>query len=366
MKNLVIDKNAILSNIKAVKEKAGPQEIIADLSGDAYGLGLVDTAMLLRDEGIRNFIISDPKDALALRGRGLMEETIMMARSTADSDELLELIDLGVVCTVGSYDAAVAINGIAEERHTVCEVMIKIDTGLGRYGFMPSEVDKIASVYRYMSGLAIVGVFTTFSNSAKSKRNTLAQYNTFRAVLDELLDMGLEVGTTFCFDSAALFKYTFGSEMNAVCIGPAFSGRIPGASFSSLKKVGYISASLEEVGWFPKGHKVGDGTTLKKPTKLAVISVGYYHGYGVVKFDAYRSFFTYLIEKHRRKIVRINGQRARTVGHIGMMHTVVDVTDIDCSVGDIAVMEADPLDVKSLPIVYTDAVSSVSEFSYGG
>ena len=354
MKNLIINKNAIRSNIKAVKEKAGSQEIFADLSGDAYGLGIVETAKLLRDEGIRNFIISDPKDALLLRGRGFVEENIMMARSTADSDELLELIELGVICTVGSYDAAVAINGIAEERHTVCEVMIKIDTGLGRYGFMPSETDKIASIYRYMPGLAIVGVFTTFSNSAKSKRVTLSQYNTFRECLDDLLGMGLETGTTFCFDSAALFKYSFGSEMNAVCIGPAFSGRIPGASFSALKKVGYISAGLEEIGWFPKGHRVSDGTVLKKPTKLAVISVGYYYGYGLVKLDENSSLWSYLIERRRRKFIRINGQRARIVGHIGMMHTIADVTDINCNVGDKAIMDVNPVDVKALPVIYTE------------
>lgn len=354
MKNLIIDKRVILSNVKAVKEKAGHREIYADLSGDAYGLGLVETAILLRDEGIRNFIISDPKDAVKLRGRGFVEENIMMARSTADSEELMELFDLGVVCTVGSYDAAVAINGIAEERHTVCEVMIKIDTGLGRYGFMPSETDKIASIYRYMPGLAIVGVFTTFSNSAKSKRVTLSQYNTFRSVLDELLGMGLEVGTTFCFDSAALFKYSFGEDMSAVCIGTAFSGRVPGASFSALRKVGYISAGLEEVGWFPKGHRVGDSTVLKKPSKLAVIAVGYYYGYGLVKFDEHSSFLGYLIEKHRRRFIRINGQRARIVGHIGMMHTIADVTDINCNVGDKAIMDVNPVDVKKLPVVYID------------
>lgn len=354
MKNLVINKRTIRANVKTVKEKAGSQEIFADLSGDAFGLGLIETADILRDEGIRNFIISDPKDAVLLRGHGFVDETIMMARSTADGEELSELLDLGVICTVGSYDAAVAINGIAEERHTVCEVMIKIDTGLGRYGFMPSETDKIASIYRYMPGLAIIGVFTSFSNSAKSKRVTLSQYNTFREVLDTLLGMGLEIGTTFCFDSAALFKYKFGDEMTAVRVGTAFAGRIPGTSFTGLKKVGYISASLEEVGWFPKGHRVSDGTVLRKPTKLAVISVGYYYGYGLMRFDEHSTILSFLLGRYRRKFIRINGHKARIVGHVGMMHTIADVTDISCNVGDRAIMDVNPVDVKKLPVVYLD------------
>ena len=38
--------------------------------------------------------------------------------------------------------------------------------------------------------------------------------------------------------------------------------------------------------------------------------------------------------------------------YIGMMHTIIDVTNINCTVGDIAVMDADPLNVKGLPRVY--------------
>ena len=139
MKSLVIDKRVIRNNIKAIKDRADGAAIYADLSANAYGMGLWEVAQLLRDEGIRNFVVSDPKDAALLRKNGFTEERLMMLRSTADPVELTELIDLGVICTVGSYDAAVALNGIAEARGTVCEVQIKIDTGLGRYGFDPSE-----------------------------------------------------------------------------------------------------------------------------------------------------------------------------------------------------------------------------------
>jgi alanine racemase len=54
----------------------------------------------------------------------------------------------------------------------------------------------------------------------------------------------------------------------------------------------------------------------------------------------------------RKPTVKINGQRVRIVGKIGMTHTIVDVTKLDCRAGDIAVMEADPLNVKAIPRVY--------------
>lgn len=351
MKNLIIDKKAIKSNLQAVKAKAGDVMIYADLSGDAYGMGLLETAKLLRDEGIRNFSVSDPRDAALLRKNGFIEERIMMLRSTADSDELEELIDLNVICTVGSYDAAVALNGIAEERRTVCEVQVKVDTGLGRYGFMPEETDKIASIYKYMSNLAVVGIFTSFSCSWRSKKITLRQLDIFNEVIEKLKSQGYEVGVTHACDSAALFKYDFG-RMDAVRIGTAFSGRVSGSPIRSLRKVGYIAAGIEELGWFPKGHHIGNRIVLKKATKLAVLSIGYYHGFGVVKLEENTGFFDFLRNKRRRLFVRINGHKAPVIGDVGMMYTIVDATNINCTVGDTAIMDVDPVNVKGVPRLY--------------
>ncbi|MBQ8830249.1 MAG: alanine racemase [Oscillospiraceae bacterium] len=353
MKHLVIDKRVIRNNVRAIKEKADGAAIYADLSANAYGMGLWEVAQLLRDEGIRNYIVSDPRDAALLRNNGFTDERIMMLRSTADPDELSELIDLGVICAVGSYDAAVALNGIAQSRSTVAEVQIKIDTGLGRYGFSPTELDKVEKIYNYMSNLAVVGTFTTFSASWRSKKATLLQLETFNNALDIMEEKKLEIGNAHCCDSAALFKYDFG-HMDAVRADLALCGRIPGKHVASLSKVGYIEAGLEEVGWFNKGHRIGaeHGVVIKKPTKIAVISVGYYHGFGVDRHNSERSFWDRFLNRRRATYVRVNGKRARVLGNVGMMHTLIDVTDIDCTVGDIAIMDVDPVNVKGLPREY--------------
>lgn len=340
-------------NLQAVKEKTGSAEVFADLSANAYGMGIVETARILRDGGVSAFCVSEPHDAAALRGAGFTDERIMMLRSTADPDELGELIDLGVICTAGSYDAAVAINGIAESRRTVAEVQIKIDTGLGRYGFSPTELDKVAAIYKYMSSLAVVGIFTTFSASDRSKKLTLQQLDIFNQVLDKLGDAGYETGLAHACDSGALFRYDFG-HMDAVRVGTAICGRIPGKKIPGLTKVGYIEAGLEEVAWFSKGHRIGaeHAVTIKKPTKIAVLSVGYYHGFGVDRHSSELSFIERLLSSRRRLYARVNGQRARVIGSVGMLHTLLDVTNVECTVGDIAVLDVDPVNVKGLPREY--------------
>ena len=354
MKSLVIDLRIVRNNLRTVKERADGVQIYADLSANAYGLGLLPIAKFLRDEGIRNFIVSDPCDARLLRQSGFSKDYLMMLRSTADPNEISELLSLGVICTAGSYDAAVAINGIAESRGTTANIQVKIDTGLGRYGFQPTELDKVAAIYKYMSSLKIVGTFTSFASSWRNKKLTLLQLDKFNSVLDRLIDMGLEPGAAHACDSAALFKYKI-ETMDAIRVDTALSGRIPGKkTFPGLSRVGHIEAGIEEVVWHPKGHTIGSerGFVTKAPTKIAILSVGYNHGFGVDRYIVERSLFE--ISRYRRKknYVRINGQRAQILGSVGLMHTMVNVTNIDCTVGDIAILDVDPVNVKGLPIEY--------------
>ena len=354
MKNLVIDLRVVRNNLRAIKDRAEGVHVFADLSANAGGMGLLQIAQFLRDEGIRNFAVSDPGDAKILRQNGFREERIMMLRSTADPNEIAEMLSLGVICTAGSYDAAVAINGIAESRGVVAQIQVKIDTGLGRYGFQTTELDKVAAIYKYMSSLKVVGTFTTFAASWRNKKLTLLQLDKFNSVLDKLIDMGLEPGAAHACDSAALFKYNI-ELMDAVRVDTALSGRIPGKAIPGLSRVGYIEAGLEEVGWYPKGHIIGaeHGFVTKAPTKIAILSVGYFHGFGVDRYIVERSLFDIARYRRRKAYIRINGQKARVLGSVGLLHTMVDVTDIDCTVGDVAILDVDPVNVKGLPILYT-------------
>jgi alanine racemase len=353
MKNLVIDLRVVRNNLRAIKDRAEGVQVFADLSANAGGMGLLTVAAFLRDEGIRNFIVSDPGDAKLLRQNAFSKERIMMLRSTADPNEIAEMLSYGVICTAGSYDAAVAINGIAEGNNIIADIQVKIDTGLGRYGFQPSELDKVAAIYKYMSSLNVVGTFTTFSASWRNKKQTFLQLDKFNTVLDRIIDMGFEPGAAHACDSAALFKYDI-DLMDAVRVDTALTGRIPGKPIPELSRVGFIEAGLEEVGWHPKGHTIGSerGFVTRSPTKIAILSVGYYHGFGVDRYIVERSLYDIMRWRRRKSFVKINGQRARVLGGVGLMHTMVDVTNIDCTVGDIALLDVDPVNVKGLPIMY--------------
>lgn len=349
MKRLILEKDAIKKNLSIIKNRAGSAVIYAVLTGDAYGAGLTDMAKLLREEGIVRFAVSEPEEAQKLRKAGFVEEEILMLRSTTDREELEKLMDLNVICTIGSYETGVALNGIAEGRATVAEAHIQVDTGMGFGGFLSSEPDKILSMYRYLPNVALSGIYTQIHAATGGQKGAQLQLAELNHVLDLIHDAGFETGCVHAAGSYALMHYDF-ARLDAVRVGSAILGRGHGAA-RNLTRVGYGEAALEEIRWLPKGHTVGNDKliTLKRPTRVAVLPVGYQNGFGT-QLDRGAGLWASIRRWwHSRKMaVRIGSQRAMVLGKVGAIETLLDVTELKCSPGDIATFDIDPLFARGL------------------
>ena len=110
--------------------------------------------------------------------------------------------------------------------------------------------------------------------------------------------------------------------------------------------MGHGEVGIEETRWLPKGHTVGNEVlvTLKRPTRVAVLPVGYQNGFTVGRSRDPGLLAALRRWRSGRKItVRINGQRARVIGRVGAIETIVDVTDLSCAAGDTAVFDIDPV-----------------------
>ena len=143
------------------------------------------------------------------------------------------------------------------------------------------------------------------------------------------------------------------ARLDAVRAGSAILGRCRRTNGDGLKTVGYGQAPITEVRWLPKGHTVGAGklVTLKRPTRVAVLPVGYQNGFGVER-PRETGFFA-LWRKWRRqknRTVRIGDQKARIIGSIGANETILNVTDLRCSAGDLATFDLDPLFARGMEL----------------
>ena len=353
MKKLIIEKAAVKNNLAVLKEKAGKSAIYAILSGDGGGAGLTELAGLLRGEGIGRFAVSEPAEAAALRKAGFIDEEILMLRATTDPEELEQLVDLNAVCTVSSIETGVALNSVAEARSTVVEAHLQVDTGLGFGGFLVDEPDKVLLAYRSLSNVAISGIYTQIQGTGKQER-AQAQLALFDEMLETIHKEGFETGTVHVAGSYALLHFP-GVGRDAVRAGSAILGRCRRARGAGLQTVGAGAVTISETHWLPKGHTVGTQKLvhLRRPTRVAVLPVGYQNGLGVERHRAEGLWQRLRAALGRRRFaVRIEGQRAPVIGDIGAMQTLVDVTDLKCSAGDVAQFDIDPAFAKGLTREY--------------
>ena len=354
MRALVIEKAAVKHNIAVVKERAQGAVIYAVLTGDAGGAGIVEMARLLRDEGIGRFAVYEVSEAAALRKAGFVDEEILMLRSTTDREELEQLVDLNVVCTISSVDTGMALNGLAENRSTVVEAHIQVDTGMGFGGFLVSEPEKILLAYRSLPNVALSGIYTQIHAAAREKQSAETQLQQFHKVVETIHQAGFETGIVHAAGSYALLHFDF-ARLDAVRAGSVLLGRCRRTKGDGLTVVGSGEVSISDVRWLPKGHPVGSTrpVILKKPTRIAVLPLGYQNGVGVERprarglRDVLRRWWA-----SRSIGVRIGGQRVRVLGAIGATETIVDVTDLRCSVGDLAVFDIDPMFARGLQRIY--------------
>lgn len=342
MKTLVIEKSALKNNIAVVKSAAGHSCIYANLSCDAYGAGVVKVAELLREEGISRFAVDDVSAAVALREAGLVDEEIIMLRSLSDKKALEQLLDHNVVCTVGNLEAGVALNALATERATVAEAHLQVDCGMGFGGFPAEEPDKMFAVYQNLNNVAISGVYTQLHSDDRNK-GLSDQLATFTSVVETLRAAGYETGIVHAAGSYALLHCDT-SHLDAVRAGSVLLGRCAREKGDGLESVGHGEATVADIRWLPKGHTVGGKQliALKRPTRVAVIPVGYQNGFGVMPpvNSIWEAITRY--RKNRKRTVRLDGRKVRVLGAIGEMETLLDVTDVRCAEGDVVTFEIDP------------------------
>lgn len=365
MKTLVFEQSAIKHNLSIVRQKAGKSVIYGVLTGDGHGTGVVELARILREEGIARFAVSEVAEAEAIRKAGMVECEILMLRSLTDPEEVGKLLDIDVVCTIGSTESGMVLNSVAQSRATVAEAHIQLDTGMGFGGLFAEETEQILSLYRNLPHVAISGIYTQIQAGYQDSKRTKAQLSLFDSAISAVQTAGFETGLTHAAGSYALLHCSF-AHMGGVRASSVILGRCGRSHDDNLQKVGYGQAELSDVRWVPKGHTVGKESlvTLKKPTRVAILPVGYQNGFGVSRPEKkgfWRTLFG-AFSSHTRT-VRIGGQKVRILGGIGAMETLLDVTQLKCTTGDVARFDIDPLYAKGFTKVFVKSTKKESSKS---
>ena len=271
---LTIDLDALIANYRRLRALSSPAECAAVVKADAYGLGMAAVGPALARAGCKTFFVatlSEAKDLRALLRNatiyvfdGLLEGTAPFYREHAlrpllNSPE--EIMEWAEFTTAARSRLPAAVH---------------IDSGMNRLGLAPSEVAALArkdEIFKAFE-LALVTSHLACADEPHHPKN-VAQRQSF-----EILRAKLPKALASLANSAGILlgpAYHYDLVRPGIALYGGRARRPGGNPFASVLR---LAARILQVRDVAEGETVGYGATrtLKRASRIAVLSVGYADG----------------------------------------------------------------------------------------
>ncbi len=314
-------------NIEYLRGLAAPSKLCVVMKANAYGHGLEALAPVAVEAGADMLGICTNPEAETIRRLGL-QVPLLRLRMALEAELEESVRDLDIEEQVGCRETAAWLSAAGVRRGRPVDVHLDIDTGMGRSGFFPEQIDDIREAVG-LPGLRIAGVMTHFPTADASE---LAQTNAQIERMERFCtELGLpESALVHTHNSAATVRLT-GQRRAMVRVGAACYGVRTSRDFENpaeLKPVMSFRTWVAQVREVPTGRTVGYGGlfTTARDSRIASLPVGFGEGYPRALFN--------------KGVVLIHGRRCPVVGRVSLNLLTIDVTDLESAVrpGDEAVL----------------------------
>lgn len=298
--------------------------IMGVVKADAYGHGAVEVSKILVENSVERLAVATIEEAVLLRENGINVPVQILGAIL--EEDVQDIIDYNIIPTVTSVKQATLFSSIAVNHDKKLKVHIKIDTGMGRFGFYPNS-DGVRDILKvaHFPNLELEGIMTHFSCADSEDQNyTLRQFELFMGMCEALKKQGLEFKIRHVANSAAILKNK-SMHLDMVRPGLIIHGVYPGnssnASTVNLKPVMSLKSRIVGIRKLPEDYFISYGRTYKTnqfENIIGVVSTGYADGYD-----------RKLANKGH---VLINGEVVPVVGTICMDYFMVDLTELSTEI----------------------------------
>lgn len=327
-----VDLDAVIHNVTEMKKGIGNDtKIMAVIKTDGYGHGAVPIAKELEKLSfVWGYAVATAEEGLVLRRHKIFKPILVLGATFPE--QFPDLEKQGMRPTVYSLDMALRMEEAMRETGGQLPVHIKIDTGLSRLGFPLSE-EAAEDIVRInaLPHIIVEGVFTHFAKAdAADKAMAQEQLQSFLKMKEKLQSRGVSPKVCHSSNSAGIIDLPE-ANLDLVRAGISLYGLWPSDEVQKGRMKLHPALSLKSRIVFLKeleaGRTISYGATytVKRPSRIATIPVGYGDGYP-------RSL-------SNKGSVLIHGKRAPICGRICMDQFMADVTEIpEAAEGDEVVL----------------------------
>ena len=286
-------------------ENLTQKKAIPVIKANAYGLGSIEVAKYLSKKNFKLFAVANLQEALEIKNFGLDNKIFIMGNN--DKDDLKLAIENGFSITISSWDDIKNLEKLKTSKEVL--IHIKIDTGMGRIGFIPEDSDKAIKHINDNKLGTIQGIYSHLSSADENEDEfTLEQINLFKRH-----EENKDIPFKHILNSPGIFKYSKYTNTNYVRPGISMYGillfdtplkKLLKPVFTLKTKVIYIKTLNNNT--FISYGKTAEG---EKGDIIATLPIGYADGLD-------RRF-------SNGGTVKIHGKKCTIIGRICMDMTMI-------------------------------------------
>lgn len=334
---LEVNLTALRDNLNRYRNNLKPEtKTICMVKASAYGAGALEVARTLQDSRVDYLAVAVADEGAELRKAGITTGIIVMNPEPGTVRTLFENKLEPEVYSFGMLRMLAQAAG--REGITDYPIHIKIDTGMHRLGFLPSEIPALIEELKKYNSLTPRSVFSHFVGSDSTTFDSFSkeQVARFEEASNALQAAFKHKILRHICNSAGAERFTH-VQYEAVRLGIGLYGISPMGNDASLRPISTLKTIILQIHDVPADETVGYSRKgeLQRPSRIAALPIGYADG----------------LNRHmgnRRGYCIINGKPAPYVGNICMDVCMVDVTDIDCREGDTVEIFGPNLSVETI------------------
>ncbi len=320
---LEINLNAISNNLMLYRSLIPKNvKLMAMVKAFSYGSGSFEVANLLQFSKVDYLTVAFADEGVELRTAGIALPIMVLS---PDRDTFQSLIQHNLEPEVYSMDFLHEfIEFLEEQKINDFKIHLKLDTGMHRLGFFPSEIDAVVEKLKSQKQVRVQSFFTHLVASGDPNQDefTATQMSSYLTAAQKL-----EQGLGYKFikhvaNTSAIVRWPQ-AHLDMVRLGIGLYGVDMDKNLMNLEQVSCLKTTVTQIKELQAGETVGYDRkgVLSRDSKIATVKIGY--------ADGYARRFGNSVGK-----MQINGFLAPTVGNICMDMCMLDVTGQDVQVGD--------------------------------
>ena len=299
------------NNVTAIRKAAGNRVVIAVVKADAYGLGLERCARIYHEAGVAALAVATITEAD--RVRSAVPEARVILLGSPLPEERPAVAASGYEVLVSTIDEVQEFAHLANPRSPV-PVHVHVDTGMGRFGALPDDAEKIVNEVLAWTTLRLAGISTHYP-MAEDEGVASAQETAIEALLTRLPQLPEGCWVHYANSEGLLLRPPGTSD--AVRVGLLLTGTLPaGCPNPGIKPAVRWVSALSLIKRLPAGHGISynHNHILTRDSLVGIVPVGYADGYPIALSG--------------KGSVLVQGVRCPILGRVTMDYLIIDLTDL--------------------------------------